>query len=65
MNLTNEQWLSDGNCSICRRANYCKKDCKAYKNRKFGIIKQAYQDVLEKQYPEMAQIMKEMQIYKD
>lgn len=23
----NEQWLLDGNCNICRRKNYCKKDC--------------------------------------
>lgn len=23
----NEQWLLDGNCDICRRRNYCKKDC--------------------------------------
>ena len=24
----NEQWLLDGDCNICRRNNYCKKDCK-------------------------------------
>lgn len=24
----NEQWLLDGDCSICRRKNYCNKPCK-------------------------------------
>lgn len=24
----NEQWLSDGNCKICRKRNYCTKPCK-------------------------------------
>lgn len=23
----NEQWLLNGDCEICRRRNYCKKDC--------------------------------------
>ena len=23
----NEQWLLNGDCSICRRRNYCKKEC--------------------------------------
>ena len=29
MNLTNEQWRGDGtgNCSICRRREYCSKPC--------------------------------------
>ena len=27
----NEQWKSDGNCSICRRKTYCKKACSASK----------------------------------
>lgn len=25
----NEQWISGGNCSICRRRKYCHKNCKA------------------------------------
>lgn len=24
-----EQWLSNGDCSICRRRTFCHKDCKA------------------------------------
>lgn len=24
-----EQWLLDGDCSVCRRKNYCSKDCNA------------------------------------
>lgn len=27
----NEQWKTDGNCSICRRKPYCKKACSAHK----------------------------------
>lgn len=27
----NEQWKSGGQCSICKRKNYCKKQCKANK----------------------------------
>lgn len=29
--MGNEQWLSDGNCEICRRENYCSKPCKQVK----------------------------------
>lgn len=29
----NEQWLLYGDCGICRRKNYCKKDCKKRKKR--------------------------------
>lgn len=35
----NERWLSDGNCLLCRRAKYCKKPCKAQRERKAAIIK--------------------------
>lgn len=63
MNINdNEQWLSEGKCHLCRRANYCKKDCTAYKKRKNQIIKQAYNDVLEKEYPELAQIAQMLKI---
>ena len=27
-NIDNEQWLSDGNCKLCRRRKYCTKPCK-------------------------------------
>lgn len=34
--MNNEQWKTDGDCSKCRRKNYCKEKCKAYKN---GLLK--------------------------
>ena len=39
-----EQWLLEGQCIKCRRANYCSKDCSALKKRKAKIIAQAYED---------------------
>ena len=27
--INNEQWKSGGNCEICRRKSYCKKNCGA------------------------------------
>ena len=32
--MNNEQWNDKGNCNICRRQNYCKKPCKACKERR-------------------------------
>ena len=29
--MNNEQWKLKGQCSICRRKSYCKKQCKANK----------------------------------
>lgn len=37
----NEQWLLDGDCSICRRKNYCKKECTKYSRNKAAFIKSA------------------------
>lgn len=31
--MSSEQWKEQGKCNECRRQNYCKKDCKAYKER--------------------------------
>ena len=53
----NERWLSDGDCSKCRRANYCSKDCTATKRRKEQIIEQAYRDVLHEKYPELEKVL--------
>lgn len=30
---TNERWKTDGDCSKCRRQNYCKTACKKQKQR--------------------------------
>ena len=35
----NERWLSDGNCTYCRRKKYCGKACTAQKRRKEAIIR--------------------------
>lgn len=32
--MNNEQWNDKGKCNICRRQNYCKNPCKAYKERR-------------------------------
>lgn len=37
---SNEQWLSDGFCPACRREDYCKKPCKAQRERKKAILEQ-------------------------
>ena len=29
----NERWLSDGDCSKCRKSEYCSKNCTARKKR--------------------------------
>lgn len=31
--FNNEQWKSDGDCSLCRRKSYCKKECSAHNKR--------------------------------
>ena len=34
-----DQWKSTGSCSECRRKNYCKTKCKAYKTRTNNQVK--------------------------
>lgn len=34
----NEQWLSSGKCSLCRRKNYCSKPCTAHKRHMQGEL---------------------------
>lgn len=29
-----DSWMTDGNCELCRRNDYCKKECKKHKERK-------------------------------
>ena len=52
-----DQWKLGGDCSKCRRANYCSKDCTATKRRKDQIIEQAYRDVLHEKYPELEKVL--------
>lgn len=45
--MTNsEQWKLEGDCSLCRRKDYCKTDCKAHKEYINKIIKQSLVDKL-------------------
>lgn len=39
--LDNERWKTDGDCSKCRRAKYCSKDCTARKRRMRAFISEA------------------------
>lgn len=39
--MCNEQWKESGNCKECRRNNYCKNKCKAYKVRTDRELKSA------------------------
>jgi hypothetical protein len=34
-----EQWNLEGNCSLCRRKNYCKKACTRHKRTTEGMIR--------------------------
>ena len=43
----NEQWLLDGNCNICRRKNYCKKDCTKRARATAAWLSGAVKDVLD------------------
>ena len=37
----NEQWLTDGICSQCRRKGYCTNGCKKHTERIDRIVKEA------------------------
>lgn len=34
-----EQWLLEGNCSICRKQKYCNKNCNARKKALEQLVK--------------------------
>jgi len=40
----NERWLTDGDCSKCRRAKYCSKPCTRQKRRKKAILRAIIRD---------------------
>lgn len=40
--IDNQQWKSGGDCSICRRKEYCTKGCKAYGRRNQRMIAEAF-----------------------
>ena len=39
--MTTEQWLDKGICDFCRKALYCKTDCKAHKELTTRLINEA------------------------
>lgn len=36
--MSNEGWLTDGKCDGCRRREYCKKECRAHRERMREMI---------------------------
>ena len=44
----NEQWLSDGKCSLCRRQKYCKKQCSANKKQVYNLVQSEFMKALAK-----------------
>lgn len=37
--IETEQWKESGDCSICRRRDYCKTQCKAHKDALMAALK--------------------------
>ena len=42
------QWELDGNCSLCRRRNYCSKPCTRCKRETHNFLMNAAKDALDK-----------------
>lgn len=40
------QWELDGDCSLCRRKNYCSKDCSRRKQFKKSYVKSMFREVM-------------------
>lgn len=57
----NERWLTDGDCSKCRKANYCSKDCKAHNNRLGDIMRKAFMDVMEEKNQGYKKLMEKIE----
>ena len=43
----NEQWLLNGDCDVCRRKTYCKKDCTVRARAKQSFVKNAIRDAID------------------
>ena len=46
MSENTDRWKSDGDCTQCRRQNYCKKKCKAYQKASERMIRKALYDAV-------------------
>lgn len=55
-----DQWKLNGDCSKCRRANYCNKNCSARNKRINGIIQQALDEVVSQEYPGLKQVIENL-----
>ena len=44
--MNTDQWLTDGECNLCRRKEYCGKICKAHKSLIERKIQQAVLSVM-------------------
>lgn len=42
-----EQWELNGDCSLCRRKNYCSKPCKKAKQANEAFIRGAVRDIMD------------------
>ena len=42
-----EQWKLDGDCGLCRRVDYCRHECTAYKNWFKGKVNNAIEKALD------------------
>lgn len=45
-NKKSDQWLLDGDCSLCRKRNYCTKDCSKRIERLNKIGKSAINSII-------------------
>lgn len=50
MNPTNEQWRGDGtgNCSLCRRREYCSKPCTRFSRHFNSIMRKIVREEMDK-----------------
>ena len=52
MKTDNEQWKSNGDCDICRRKSYCKKQCKKRKDNYYNEILKLFYKYIPEQMKE-------------
>jgi sulfatase maturation enzyme AslB (radical SAM superfamily) len=55
----NEQWKEGGDCSKCRRQNYCGNECRLHRNRLRSMVKNFVCNKLENTHPRIVEAMKE------
>lgn len=58
-----DQWVSGGDCSICRKQSYCRKACKQSKNKCRKDIAKAFMNVIERTFAGKEESNNEPSIY--